>query len=424
MSTDLLIDGRMRGIPVDLTFEGTSDAGGVGPRPFAGETAFPVLTVSRSAFISNTRAMFSYIRAVGVDLAPHAKTPMSPALCADLVEAGAWGLTVADARQARVLLESGFRRIVVANQIGGVRSAEHFGLMLGHYRDAKIFVFVDSVASLESVAAAANSAALEIGVLIEVGGARSGARNIETVREIMERAAATPRLELAGVAAYEGASALADPCATRVAIGELHELARQAFALVRKARPSNPLILSSGGSSFFDLVVEDLADFVRADGNARLLLRSGAIYFHDHGVYKRGLAAMDDRSGFEPAGLGPATAAFSPALRLWAEVLSRPEPGLAICGMGMRDVSFDQDLPCPLSLWRDGASTVVSGAVRVRKLNDQHAFIEIGDDADWRVGDIVEFGISHPCTCIDRWRSIFELDDEGAVQRILPTFFG
>ncbi|WP_290127922.1 alanine racemase [Aliihoeflea aestuarii] len=422
LGEDLLIDGRIRGIPVDLTCEDATDI--IGLRPSAGETAFPVLTVSRSAFVANARAMFAYARAADVDLAPHAKTPMAPELCADLVESGAWGLTVADARQARVLLESGFRRIVVANQIGGLRSAERFGRMLGHYRNAEILVFVDSITALESVAAAGREAELEVGVLIEVGGARSGARDIDTVREIAARAAATPMIELAGVSAYEGASALADPQATREAIGRLHELARQAFDLVRQMRPAGRLILSSGGSSFFDLVVDDLAGLVRADSNARLLLRSGAIYFHDHGVYKRGLAAMDHRGGFEPAGLGRAVDAFTPALRLWAEILSRPEPGLAICGMGMRDVSFDQDLPCPLSLWRDGASTDVSSTARVRKLNDQHAFIDIGEAADWQVGDIIEFGISHPCTSIDRWRSIFELDDNGAVRRILPTFFG
>lgn len=412
----------MRGIPVDLTSTDSADAYGL--RPCHGETGLPVLTMSRSAFMANTRAMFAYTRTADVDLAPHAKTPMSPELCADLIEAGAWGLTVADARQARVLLDGGFRRIVIANQIGGSRSAERLGRMLAQYRNAEIFVFVDSVAALESAAVAAHEAGLELGVLIEAGGARSGARDIEAIREIIMRAASTPMINLAGVAAYEGASALSDPQATREAIRRLHELANQAFSVVRQVRPTQPLIVSSGGSSFFDLVVEDLAGLVRADGNARILLRSGAIYFHDHGVYRRGLAAMDDRGGFEPAGLGRAADAFTPALRLWAEVLSRPEPGLAICGAGMRDVSHDQDLPLPLSLWRDGKSTDVSSQARVRKLNDQHAFIEIDDAADWQVGDIVEFGISHPCTCIDQWRSIFELDDNGAVRRILPTFFG
>ncbi|TIO91714.1 MAG: amino acid deaminase, partial [Mesorhizobium sp.] len=94
---------------------------------------------------------------------------------------------------------------------------------------------------------------------------------------------------------------------------------------------------------------------VEQDGKATLVLRSGAIFFHDHGVYDRSLGAVDSRSGFE---LGGATASarnsFRPVLRVWAEVLSRPEPDLVICGMGMRDVSFDQGFPKPLRVYRSG----------------------------------------------------------------------
>ena len=55
---------------------------------------------------------------------------------------------------------------------------------------------------------------------------------------------------------------------------------------------------------------------------------------------ERGLAALDGRSGFELSGETiSASRGFKPVLRVWAEVLSRPEPDLAICGMGLRDVA-------------------------------------------------------------------------------------
>lgn len=418
------LDGRMKGVPVDMRATSIDEMSELRLHPRAGETSLPVLTLERGAFVKNAQAMFAYAKAMGVDLAPHAKTPMSPALCADLVEAGAWGLTAADARQTLVLLEAGFRRILLANQIGGERSGERLGRMIGRYPDAEIFAFVDSLASLSAIQTAATTADRSIAVLVEVGGARSGARTLEVAEAIIERAAQVRNLHLAGVAAYEGASAVADAKATRAAIAQLHELAGKAFRLIRKKAPDRELILSSGGSSYFDLVVEDFAELARLDGNARIVLRSGAIFFHDHGVYERGLSALDARGGFSGARLGPASEAFSPALRVWAEVLSRPEPNLAICGMGMRDVSFDQGFPRPLAVWRDGAKGDAPSSARVIKLNDQHAFLDIPAGEHWRVGDVVEFGISHPCTCLDRWRTIFELDEAGAVRRILPTFFG
>jgi len=44
-------------------------------------------------------------------------------------------------------------------------------------------------------------------------------------------------------------------------------------------------------------------------------------------------------------------------------------------------------------------------AWEITGLNDQHAYLRLGDDdAGLRVGDRVALGISHPCTTFDKWR--------------------
>jgi D-serine dehydratase len=58
----------------------------------------------------------------------------------------------------------------------------------------------------------------------------------------------------------------------------------------------------------------------------------------------------------------------------------------------------------------------------VTRLNDQHAFLSVAPDSALAVGDIIAFGISHPCTCLDRWRVILGAD--GVVTRALSTQFG
>ena len=105
-------------------------------------------------------------------------------------------------------------------------------------------------------------------------------------------------------------------------------------------------------------------------------------------------------------------------------MLSRPEPGLAICGMGMRDVSFDQGLPVAVAAYRDGVALQRPKHAQVVKLNDQHCFLNLADDADVEVGDVISFGISHPCTAIDRWSWIFEVGPNGKIIGALPTHFG
>ena len=77
-------------------------------------------------------------------------------------------------------------------------------------------------------------------------------------------------------------------------------------------------IVTAGGSAYFDVVTRELT----ADGTApvQVILRSGAYLTHDHGFYDT----------ISPAGRGAAGApALRPAIEVWAQVLSRPEPGLA-----------------------------------------------------------------------------------------------
>lgn len=424
--------------PLDETIRGIPPGSGSVPleavasqawRPADNAMPLPVLTLDEAAFRENCRQMFAFAKGHGAALAPHAKTPMSPDLVKALLEQGAWGATTANLQQTAVLLKAGCRRLLLANQIGGEASGRRFGELLKQYPDADVRVFADSPQAVRALAVAGRHAGRPVPVLVEVGGGRAGARDLDAAKDVIRSIVSeSAAVRLAGVAAYEGAVASADPIATRKAIEDLCDLAAQTFRLVREQAPAAHLVLTAGGSAFFDLVVFGLRPVVTADGDAMLVLRSGAIFFHDHGVYERALRAMDDRKGFVVDGeVRSAAAAFTPALRVWAEVLSRPQPDLAICGMGMRDVSSDQDLPVPLAIHRDGRVLPVDGSAEplsVAKLNDQHAFVKVSPAVDLAVGDVVEFGISHPCTCLDRWRVFYGLDEDGRVRSAFETHFG
>jgi D-serine deaminase-like pyridoxal phosphate-dependent protein len=134
----------------------------------------------------------------------------------------------------------------------------------------------------------------------------------------------------------------------------------------------------------------------------------------------------------DPAG----APALRPAIELWAQVLSRPEPGLALLGAGRRDVGFDGGLPVPLRVERRGGPAGVSAvgvsavgvsAVEVRgevtELNDQHAYLRLHEGAALGPGDLVCLGISHPCTTLDKWRVIPVVSDDGRVIDAVRAFF-
>lgn len=406
---------RLRGCPVSGTFP---EAGDKRHFPADGALMLPMMTLDLAAFESNIRLMFDHAERHGAVMAPHAKTPMSPRIARRLLDAGAWGTTVADIRQLAVMLDAGLPRLILANGIGGRAAARRLAEVL-RGKSAEVWLFLDNVETYEALCAAwaEHSDLPPLGLLIEIGTVRGGLREDDAALALARRVASGPgTLRLAGVAVYEGASAVADPEESCRRIDALLDRALRLIGQIRAITGPEPeLILSAGGSAWFDRVLTLLAPVLQ-DPNSLLVLRSGAIYFFDHGVYERGLLAMQARGG-HPDGH------FVPALRIWAEVISAPEPELAICGMGMRDVAIDQDMPRPLTLWRDGQRLHDLTTTRVTRLNDQHAFLDAAG-ADLYPGDVIEFGLSHPCTCIDRYRVIWALDDEGYVVEGIDTFFG
>lgn len=425
-----MIDDRIRGFPPGHAPLRLDAIGGKGWKPYDGKMALPLISLDRQAFAANVELMMAYVKDHGVEIAPHAKTPMSPALSAALLAAGGWGTTVADIRQAAVMLKAGQRRLILANEIGGIAAARRLAALLAGYPAAEVHIFVDSVPLAQALATAwaERSDLPSLGLLVEFGAGRAGARSAEAANAILDviLAAETPAFRLTGIANYEGAAATADADETLRRIDGVVEMTAAFLPQVReRIGKERPLLVTAGGSVFFDRVVAGLSAAVVGDPACRLVLRSGAIFFHDHGVYERGLAGLDARNGFRFGGeTHVAAREFQPALRVWAEVLSLPEPGLAICGMGLRDVANDQGLPRPLALYRNGSRLAALAGADVLRLNDQHAFVAIAKDSDVAVGDVVEFGISHPCTCLDRHAILYGLDPDHRVAAAYLTSFG
>ena len=153
--------------------------------------------------------------------------------------------------------------------------------------------------------------------------------------------------------------------------------------------------------------------------------RSGCYLTHDSGSYRERFAQLRRRHP-DVDDLGPGLEA---ALEVWAYVQSRPEPGKAILTMGRRDVSFDSRLPQPEKWFRPGAGKsakdvkpIGAGHVVVN-LNDQHCWLDIPADSPLQVGDMVSFGISHPCTTFDKWQVLYVVDDNYDVVDAVRTFF-
>jgi len=54
---------------------------------------------------------------------------------------------------------------------------------------------------------------------------------------------------------------------------------------------------------------------------------------------------------------------------------------------------------------------------------DQHAYMQISEGSDLRVGDMVGLDICHPCLTFDKWRYLSVVDSDYRVIEVVETFF-
>jgi D-serine deaminase-like pyridoxal phosphate-dependent protein len=386
-------------VPLDKGFWGSDEP--VGQSLFGGTFAWPLLVARAGAVDRNIATMAAYAARHGLALAPHGKASMAPTLWRAQLAAGAWGITVATADQARVCRESGVPRVLLANQL-----LDPAPLAWAAAETDAGFDLYFQVDSLEGVAAAAATRGVRaLPVLVEIGytGGRTGCRSESAALAVARAVAASPRLVLAGVTGYEGG--LPDT----PAVAAFLDLIRTATVELADLLPPS-VIVSAGGSAWFDVVAARLPGDWLPGHQVLPVLRSGAYVTHDHGYYR------------EHTPFNRVPGSLDPALEIWARVTSTPEQGLAIAGMGKRDAPFDEGLPVPLAVRRPSGSTVPAEGVRVTRLMDQHAFLAVADGAV-AVGDLVRFGISHPCTAFDKWRAIPLVDDTDTVVDVLRTYF-
>ena len=86
-------------------------------------------------------------------LAPHGKTTMAPELWRQLLDAGAWGITVATGWQAQVARAAGVPRVLLANELVDPVA---LGWVAGELDDPdfELFCWADSVDAVDAMRAA------------------------------------------------------------------------------------------------------------------------------------------------------------------------------------------------------------------------------------------------------------------------------
>ncbi|MDP2256907.1 MAG: amino acid deaminase [Polaromonas sp.] len=396
-------------------------------RVLGGDLPLPLALVKQQALQHNLSWMQRFAADHGLDMAPHGKTTMSPQLLKRQLDEGAWGLTFATVAQVRAGVSVGARRCMIANQVFAAVDLAGIQDMQREYDGLRIAFLVDSVAQLALIEAwylSPKEPQVQVRpfeVLLEIGvdGGRTGCRNQHDAVTLARRLHDSPACRLVGIECYEGLGATGQSAADETYAAALMQRVCDIAVVCDQQNffDNEEVLVSAGGSAIFDLVANRLKPELSRP--VRGILRSGCYVTHDHGFYKRMVNAVNSRLH--------CSGGLQAAMEVWASVQSCPEPGLVILAVGKRDISYDLDLPVPLTFCKPGGAAITDAPAdwKISGLNDQHAYLRGAgpEHAALQVGDLVALGISHPCTTFDKWRWMPVVDENYRVCDALVTCF-
>ena len=323
----------------------------------------PALIIDLEAMESNIKLMADYFVGRPATLRPHFKTHKCPIIAHKQIEAGASGITCAKLGEAEVLVESGIRNILIANQIIGKEKITKLAALARH---ADMIVAADAASNLRDLSDAAQVFGSEIGVVIEVdvGMGRCGTRSVDETVALARLALSLKNIRFRGVMGYEG------HCVFIQDKQERTEKCHYANATLVKAADAirhagiKVEIVSGGGTGTYDITGE-------YPGITEI--EAGSYVFSDARY-----------SGVIPQ--------FKTALSILTTVVSRPEKDIVITDAGLKTMTSEFGMPVLKSI--QGAELI--------KLSEEHGKIHLDRDIPGlKTGDKIEIIPSHGCTTIN-----------------------
>jgi D-serine deaminase-like pyridoxal phosphate-dependent protein len=333
------------------------------------DLATPALAIDSQILARNIQRVNDAARAMGLALRPHTKTHKSLKLARLQLGAGASGLTVAKAGEARVFSELGADLLLAYPTVDAPRCTAVAELA----REHTVRVALDSEFAAKQLAAAAFAARSTVGVLVDldVGMHRTGVATPADALLLAQRIDATPGLRLDGLFFYPGhipgrgenKSALLE--AVDALLAETLGLWEQAGLAAR---------IVSGGST------PTAMDSHRITRQTEI--RPGTYVFNDMNCVAAGIATLDDC-----------------AARIYCTVVSNAVSGQVVLDGGTKTLTSDRCGPAPDS--GHGHIVEYPDAV-IAKLTEEHAQVDVTRCARApELGERVSIVPNHICPCVN-----------------------
>jgi D-serine deaminase-like pyridoxal phosphate-dependent protein len=339
----------------------------------------PTLLLDRAASDRNLAKMATFFRDRPSKLRPHFKNHKCVTLAKRQMLAGAVGMTCAKLGEAEVLVENGFRDVLIANQVVGQVKIERLVKLAGK---ARVSVAVDHIDHAQAISQAAASAGVVVPMLIEVdiGMGRCGLPPGDPVLELARNLIGLPGIQLAGLQAYEG---------HLVNVLDRDQRRKQSREAMQRAVDTRRLLESHGIS------VSCVSGCSSATYDS-----TGVLEGVDE--IQAGTYATMDRQYHR---LAPE---FEIALSILVRVISRPGRSKAVLDVGVKGAGAEFGVPG----LRDYPNVEIPFF-----LAEEH--VVVNQAPDWPIGTPLHLIPSHACTTCNLYRELV-VHEDGRVVDVWP----
>ena len=329
----------------------------------------PALVVDLDLMEKNLRTLADFLRGSKAEARPHFKTPKTPIIAWKQIKMGAKGVCAQKLGEVEVLVNAGVRDILLTNEIAGETKIKRLVDLARHSPELK--VCVDNLENARAISAAASSAGLKIGVLVELRvGGRCGIQPGEAAVQLAREVSKLNGLEFKGIQAYAGPLNLIDQ---REGMEKKVNACREVNEMVAATRDMmtraglDVEIVSGAGTGTYRLQHEYYTE-----------VQPGSYVFMD---WRYKVSAPE----------------FENALTVLSTVISRPEASQAIVDSGWKTISSDGG-PAKVKERPD---------IRYEFSGDEHGRLLLPQGTDLQIGDRVELIPSHVCTTVNLYDRLF-----------------
>lgn len=323
----------------------------------------PVLLIDLDLMESNIAKMADFFCTVSAKLRPHTKTHKTPILAHKQIDAGAIGVTCAKLGEAEVMVNSGIKQILIANEIITPLKIEKLTSLARH---SDLIVAVDDEENVEHLSKSASQKGINLKVLIEVdiGMNRCGVEPGEPALKLANKIEKSKNLVFAGLMGYEGHTVTIPDFDKRK-----FETERSMALLVQTKEliERNGLqveIMSGGGTGTYNITgkIPEMTE-----------IQAGSYIVMD-AYYKNVVNEFDC------------------ALTVLSTVISRPNKDTAIIDAGLKTVTKEFGLPLVKGI--EGA--------KLTRLSEEHGNLDVRkSEIELKRGDKIELIPTHCCTTIN-----------------------